>query len=111
VLSSWPPAETLRTKESGVKYSSFLKLSVAVNLSLAAALAWSAAAAGGPGAVVARVLSSLMPGEASLPFALATAGGLVMLMLVLGALVEISALLRAASPPMKGSQARPLAHR
>jgi hypothetical protein len=94
-----------------VKYSTCLKLSVVVNVSLAVALGWSAVADGGPGRAIAQVLTSLLPQNASLPFALGAAGGLVMFVLLLGALVEISAVLRTASPLMRGSQPRSLAHR
>jgi hypothetical protein len=111
VLNAPLPADTARTQESLVKNSTFVKLSLVVNVSLAAALGWSAAAAGGPGGVIAQVLSSLLPAEASLPSALAAAGALVMVILLLGALVEVSALLRAASPVVTAAQARPLAQR
>jgi hypothetical protein len=91
-----------------VKSSTYLKLSVVVNVSLAATLGWSAVFADGPGGVSAQGLSSLLPAEASLPFALSAAGGLVMVLLLLGALVEISSLLRTASPLTRAAQTRSL---
>jgi hypothetical protein len=92
--------------ESRVKPSIFVKLFV-VGVLPALALGWSVPAAAG---LASRVLSSPLFDGASLPLGLAAAGSLVMSVLVLGMLVELADLLRAA-PLRQGTHARPLADR